>query len=53
MTWEQIRKNKKKSAVAFLSLAVSLSVFYCLTTIISSHGTRTVAANYWDADLTI
>ena len=53
MAWEQIRKNKKKSTVAFLSLAVSLSVFYCLTTIISSHGTRTVAANYWDADLTI
>ena len=47
------RKNKKKSTVTFLSLAVSLSVFYCLTTIISSHGTRTVAANYWDADLTI
>lgn len=53
MALEQIRKNKKKSTVAFLSLAVSLSVFYCLTTIISSHGTRTVAANYWDADLTI
>ena len=53
MAWEQIGKNKKKSTVTFLSLAVSLSVFYCLTTIISSHGTRTVAANYWDADLTI
>lgn len=53
MAWEQIRKNKKKSAVVFLSLALSLSVFYCLTTIISSHGTRTVAPNYWDADLTI
>ena len=54
-TWPGNRseKNKKKSTVTFLSLAVSLSVFYCLTTLISSHGTRTVAANYWDADLTI
>lgn len=53
MAWEQIRKDKKKSAVVFLSLALSLSVFYCLTTIISSHGTRTVVPNYWDADMTI
>lgn len=45
--------DQKKSTVAFLSQPVSLSVFYCLTAIISSHGTRTVAANYWDADLTI
>ena len=53
MAWEQIRKDKKKSAVVFLSLAASLSVFCCLTTIISSHGSRTVVPNYWDADLTI
>ena len=30
---------------------MSLSVFYCLTTIISSYGERTIMPNYQDADL--
>ena len=53
MAWMQIRKNKKRSAVVFLSLALSLSVFYCMTTIIQSQGERTVADNYLDSDLTV
>ena len=47
----QLKKDKKKTLVVLLSLAVSLSVFYCLTTIISSYGERTVMPNYQDADL--
>ena len=50
---DQLRRDKKKVIVVFLSLATSLSVFYCLTTIISSYGDRTVMPNYWDADLIV
>ena len=49
---EQLKKDKKK-VVVFLSLATSLSVFYCLTTIISSQGERTVMQNFWGADYII
>lgn len=50
MAKDQLRKDKKKTIIVFLSLAVSLSVFYCLTTIIDSQGKRNVYPNYWDAD---
>lgn len=53
MALEQLRKDKKKTVVVLLSLATSLSVFYCLTTIISSQGERTILPNYWNADLVI
>ena len=53
MALEQLKKDKKKTIVVLLSLATSLSVFYCLTTIISSQGERTVLPNYWDADLIV
>ena len=46
-------KLKKKTVVVLLSLATSLSVFYCLTTIISSQGERTVLPNYWNADFIV
>ena len=52
MAFEQFKKDKKKTVVVLLSLATSLSVFYCLTTIISSQGERTVLPNYWNADFT-
>lgn len=50
---KQLKKDKKKSMVVFLSLSTSLIVFYCLTTIISSQGERTVYPNYWDADFIV
>lgn len=50
MAFEQLKKDKKKTIFVLLSLATSLSVFYCLTTIISSQGERTVIPNYWNAD---
>lgn len=53
MALEQFKKDKKKTVVVLLSLATSLSVFYCLTTIISSQGERTVLPNYWNADFIV
>ncbi|MDO4281873.1 MAG: FtsX-like permease family protein [Peptococcaceae bacterium] len=53
MAFDQLGKDKKKTLVVLLSLATSLSVFYCLTTIISSQGERTVLPNYWNADFVI
>lgn len=53
MAGNQLRKNKKRTIIVFLSLATSLIVFCCLTTIIDSQGKRTVSPNYWDADLIV
>lgn len=53
MAFEQFKKDKKKTVVVLLSLATSLSVFYYLTTIISSQGERTVLPNYWNADFIV
>ncbi len=53
MAFEQLKKDKKKTIVVLLSLATSLSVFYCLTTIISSQKERTIPPNYWNADFVI
>ena len=50
MAKEQLRKNKKRTAVVFLSLGASMIVFYCLVTITESQGKRTVYPNYWNAD---
>ena len=53
MAFEQFKKDKKKTVVVLLSLATSLSVFYCLTTVINSQGERTVLPNYWNADFVV
>ena len=53
MAFDQFKMNRKKTVVVLLSLATSLSVFYCLTTIISTQGERTVLPNYWNADLVV
>lgn len=53
MAIDQLKKDKKKTSVVFLSLATSLTVFYCLTTLIASLGKRTVYPQYWDADLIV
>ena len=49
----QLKNNRKRTAVVFLSLAASLIVFFCLTTLIDSQGRRTVYPNYWDADFIV
>ena len=38
MAFDQFKMDRKKTVVVLLSLATSLSVFYCLTTIISTQG---------------
>ena len=53
MAKDQFKKDKKKTIVVILSLATSFIVFYCLTTLIDSQGTRTVYPNYLDADFII
>ena len=53
MAKDQLKDNKKRTAVVFLSLAMSLIVFFCLTTLIDSQGRRTVYPNYWDADFIV
>lgn len=53
MAKDQLKSNKKRTTVVFLSLAMSLIVFFCLTTLIDSQGRRTVYPNYWDADFII
>lgn len=53
MAINQLKRDKRKSAVVFLSLSTSLIVFLCLTTIINTQGERTVYPNYWDADFIV
>lgn len=53
MALEQAGRDKKKSAIVIMSLAASLSIFLCLTTLIQSHGARTVYTNYMSEDLII
>lgn len=49
----QLIKDKKRTVMVILSMAVSLSVFLCLVTLIVSQGPRTIYSNYMNTDLTI
>ena len=53
MARAELRRDRKKTVVVLASLALSLSVFVCLQTIISSQDARAIAPLYWDADLLI
>ena len=53
MAREQVWKNKKKSIIVILSLAVSLSVFLCMVTLLESQAAREIVSNYMDTDLVI
>ena len=53
MAKNQLKGDKKRTAIVFLSLAMSLIVFFCLTTLIDSQGRRTVYPNYLDADFIV
>lgn len=50
---EQVKKNRKKSAVIMLSLGAGLSVFLCIVTLLSSQGARTIVGNYMSADMVL
>ncbi len=53
MAKEQIGKDKKKSAVVIGSLSVSLAVFLCVVTLISSQGAREYYFNFRNLDLVL
>ncbi|MCI8327304.1 MAG: ABC transporter permease [Lachnospiraceae bacterium] len=48
---EQLIKDKKKTGVVIISFSLSLSVFLCIMTLLSSQGARTYVHNYMEADL--
>lgn len=53
MAKQQIFGDRKKYAVVVLSLAASLSVFLCMTTLIESQGARSLVSNFMDMDMVI
>ncbi|MDO4338198.1 MAG: ABC transporter permease [Eubacteriales bacterium] len=53
LSMEQFTKDKKRTAVVLLSLAVSLSVYLCIVTMLDSQASRTIVSNYMDMDMVI
>ena len=53
MAKEQFGRDKKKTGIAVLSLAASLTICLCLITIIDSRGAKTIVSNYMDTDLVV
>ncbi len=53
MAIEQIAKNKKKAWIVMLSLASSMVVFLCMTTLIHSQDAREFTYNYRNLDLVL
>ena len=54
MALEQLKKDRKKNPLwYYCRWRPVYRCFYCLTTMISSQGERTVLPNYWNADFTI
>lgn len=53
MAWEQLNKDKKKTAIVILALGTCLSFFLCMVTLIESQGPRTIVRGYMDSDIVI
>lgn len=53
MAVDQLCRDRRKTLVVLASLSISLTVFLCLTTIVSSQGERNVMPLYWDADMIV
>ena len=53
LSWGQFTKDKKRTTVVILSLATSLSVYLCITTMLDSQVARTIVSNSMDTDLLI
>ena len=53
LSLRQFTKDKKRTAVVLLSLAVSLSVYLCIVTMLDSQAARTIVSNYMDTDMVI
>ena len=53
LCWEQLTKDKKRTAVVLFSLAASLSVYLCIVTMLDSQAARSIVSNYMDTDIVI
>lgn len=53
LAWNQFTKDKKRTVVVLLSLAVCLSVYLGIVTMLDSQAARTIVSNDMDADLVI
>lgn len=53
MAIKLLTKDKKKTAVITISLAISLSVFMCIVTLVDSLGARNIVSSYMDSDFLI
>lgn len=53
MAMEQITKDRKKSGIVMLSLAAAMSVFMCMTTLLTSQAAREYNSIYCDFDMVI
>lgn len=53
MAVDQLCRDRRKTLVVLASLSISLTVFLCLSTVISSQGERNVMPLYWDADMIV
>ncbi len=49
----QLLKDKKKTGIVMISLALGLSLFLCLVTMLESQAARTIVSNYMDMDMVI
>lgn len=53
MAKEQITKDKKKAGIVMLSLAAGMSVFLCMSTILTSQAEREYNYNFRDFDMVV
>ena len=53
ISWEQFVKDKKRTVMVLLSLAMSLSVYLCVVTMLDGQAARTIVSNNMDTDLVI
>ncbi|MDO5784750.1 MAG: ABC transporter permease [Eubacteriales bacterium] len=53
MAWEQLRRDKKKTAIIVAALGICLSFFMGMVTIVQSQGPRTIISDAMDSDLII
>ncbi len=53
MAKEQITKDKKRAGIVMLSLAAGMSVFLCMTTLLSSERSREYYSNFRDFDMVL
>lgn len=53
MAKQQVFGDKKRSIIVILSLAASLSVFLCISSLLESQGPRTMIYNFMNLDMVV